>query len=146
MTTTTIKLLDAWKLAKGLTSDRQAALALGVVAQAVSKWRNGQAHAAPPHAAKMAHDLGWDGLRTLAAIEAERAVDGETKRAWLRLAGKALSVAVLTFAGLGAALLPAPASAASEGVLLRSSYNSVSYVRRWLRRRLAVFTYRPAVC
>jgi transposase-like protein len=146
MPSTTLQLLDAWKRLKGITSDNQAALALGVQRQALSKWRNDGSHASPPLAARMAHDLGWDGLRTLAAIEADRAIDADTKKAWLRLAGKALSSALLAFAGLGAALLPAPASAASEGGSVRSSDNSVSYVRRWLRRRRVWgIYYRPAV-
>ena len=93
--TTTNRLLDAWKLELGITSDNQAAIRLGVNRSAVSSWRSGVRHASPALAARMAHDLKWDGLRTLAAIEAERAVDSETKKAWLKLAGKALSVALL---------------------------------------------------
>ena len=113
--TTTNRLLDAWKLELGITSDNQAAIRLGVNRSAVSSWRSGVRHASPALAARMAHDLKWDGLRTLAAIEAERAVDSETKKAWLKLAGKALSVALLAILGLGTATLPAPASAASQG-------------------------------
>lgn len=134
MPSTTLQLLDAWKRLKGITSDNQAALALGVQRQALSKWRNDGSHASPPLAARMAHDLGWDGLRTLAAIEADRAIDSDTKKAWLRLAGKALSVALAALLALGATALPEKALAASEGGSVRSADNLYLMFRRWLSR------------
>jgi hypothetical protein len=98
MATTTITLLDAWKRAKGITSDNQAAIALGVGRAAVSSWRGAIKQASPPLAARMARELGLDELKILAAIEGERAIDAETRRTWTRLAGKALAIALITLA------------------------------------------------
>jgi transcriptional regulator with XRE-family HTH domain len=137
MTTATIELLDAWKAAQGITSDNQAALALGVVRQAISKWRNGQAHPAPPFAARMAKDLGRDELATLAAIEADRAIDGDTKRTWSRLARKRLGVALLALAAVGAPTLPGRVLAASQAVTGGSAAGMYIMFRsrRWSGRR-----------
>lgn len=92
--TTSVKLLDAWKAKKGMTSDNQAAITLGVSRSAVSAWRKGTGHASPTYAARMATDLGLDELRVLASIEADRAYNGDDRRVWQRH-GKAAFMALL---------------------------------------------------
>lgn len=134
--TTTIKLLDAWKTKKGMPSDNQAAIALGISRTAVSKWRKGEQHASAAFAAQMAKDLGLDELSVLAAIEADRARDGNDRRVWQRH-GRSAFMALLVGLSLG---LP-QARAAGDLQRLGSSPSQMSQnhplceVPRWTRRR-----------
>lgn len=95
--TTTANLLDAWKKVRGLRTDTDAAKALGLRHSAVANWRSGRAHANAPAAAKMAEECGLDALRILAAIEADRSHDADTRRVWSRF-GKGAFVALLMLA------------------------------------------------
>lgn len=97
---TTTHLLDKWKAKKGLDSDYKAAKAMGVTTPTISNWRTGRSHARPSLAAKMARDLGMDELTVLAAIEADRAHEGEDRRVWQRH-GKAAFMALLVGVSLG---------------------------------------------
>lgn len=92
--TTTVRLLDAWKAKKGIDSDYKAAQELGVSRGTPSNWRNGQSHARPALAARMAQDLGLDDLQAMAAVEADRSHDGNDRRAWQRH-GRALFAALV---------------------------------------------------
>lgn len=89
---TTSLLLDAWKAARAIKTDTEAAEKLGLSGSgAVSNWRTGRSHAAPAVAAKMAKEAGWPELETLAAIEADR-TKGEDSRTWRRLAARAMPI------------------------------------------------------
>lgn len=109
--TTTVRLLDAWKVKKGIDTDYKAAKALGVSNGTPANWRHMRSHAKPSLAAKMAKDLGMDELGILAAIEADRAHNGDDRRVWQRF-GKgafvALVLAVSPVSPLRAAQAPAP--------------------------------------
>lgn len=93
--TTTVRLLDAWKAKKAITSDNQAALALKISRASVSGWRLGKSHAKPSHAAVMAKELGLDELSVLAAIEADRAHEGDDRRVWQKHGRAAFMALVL---------------------------------------------------
>jgi hypothetical protein len=100
--TTTQELLGRWKARQGHANDSEAARALGVRPSAVNHWKQGNAHANPVAAARMAEDLGLDVLSILASIEADRAHDGDTRRVWARFgkgAFMALVVAAATASG-----------------------------------------------
>ena len=109
--TTTIKLLDAWKSHRLIVSDNAASIALGVKRQTISSWRHGKAHASPAFASKMATELKLDELSVLAAIEADRAYDGDDRRVWQRH-GRAAFMALLLGVSLG--LLPSQPGHASQ--------------------------------
>lgn len=129
MDTTTVRLLDAYKGQKGIQSDSEVAVRLGVVKQAVSKWRRGTAHASPVLAAEMAEQIGMDVLGVLASIEADRALDTATRRLWARF-GKGAFMALLV--GLAvAAPAPAPALAPASSVA-----DVTGHYAKWRRRRL----------
>ena len=106
--TTTVKLLDAWKTKRQITSDNAAAIALGIKRQTISSWRHGRSHANPATADTMASDLGLDALRVLAAIEADRAYTGEDRRVWQKH-GRSAFMALLL--GLSVGLPPGAAKA-----------------------------------
>ncbi|MGE8281340.1 MAG: hypothetical protein ACN6O2_12990 [Stenotrophomonas sp.] len=79
---TTVKLLDQWKAKTSTESDYKAAKTLGITQSTISGWRHGRSHAKPALAARMAKDLGLDEMAVLAAIEADRAHDGDDRRTW----------------------------------------------------------------
>ncbi|MDG2518414.1 hypothetical protein [Lysobacter soli] len=110
--TSTIKLLDQWKAAKGITSDNAAALALEVSRQAASRWRNGLAQAEPHTIARMAREIGQDAGAWMALVEAERAKSAEDRKAWIALArqlGAAAAIACF-------AVMPLLSQAASSAM------------------------------
>jgi len=67
----TFKLFERWKTHKGFKSERQAALALGISAQAVNVWKDGK-NGEPEYIEKMAHDLGEDPVKTILEAYAEQ--------------------------------------------------------------------------
>jgi len=79
---TTVRLLDQWKTKTSTESDYKAAKTLGITQSTISGWRHGRSHAKPALAARMARDLGLDEMAVLAAIEADRAHDGDDRRTW----------------------------------------------------------------
>ena len=111
--TTTQALLARWKAAKGYDTDAAAGRALKVTRAAVNNWQMGVSHANPASAARMALDLNLDALAILAAIEADRARDPESRRVWARY-GKGIFMALaLTLAST--APVPKTAQAAQMG-------------------------------
>src|SRR6185312_7105599 len=90
-----IVLLDKYKKARAITSDNACATSLGVSRQAVSKWRNGENHPDADVVEKMCDATGENIARWMPLIEAERARSPGARRAWLRLAQIAASVAVI---------------------------------------------------
>lgn len=79
-------LIDRWKKKRNIESDNQAALALGVAKQAVSKWRNDQASPEVTTIEKMAVDLGLNPIAAVANVNAERGSNEEVKAFWGRVA------------------------------------------------------------
>lgn len=113
----TINLLDKYKKACSLASDNACAIALGVSRQAVSKWRHGENHPEADAIERMCLATGEATAKWLPLIEADRARTPEARKAWLRLAQVAASIAITV--GLSIA---APSTAhASEGF---SAHNS----------------------
>ena len=106
--TATVALLDAWKSKRGVTSDNQAALALGISRQAVSRYRHGKAHADVEIAAKMAEELGLEVIEILAAIQADREIRPQAQAIWRRYGKPAffslLAGALVTVGGPGEVL------------------------------------------
>lgn len=89
--TTTVRLLDAWKLKKGISSDHEAWQVLKLSGQsAISNWRMRRSHAEPVIAAKMAREIGASVEYVLMSIEADRATRQATKSLWNSLALKAI--------------------------------------------------------
>jgi len=117
MENTTVRLLDAWKAARKIPNDSQAAETLGVSRAAVSRWRSAGAHADAPFAEKMAKDLGLEVLPVLAAIEADRATREDARKTWARY-GRGAFIAVCMMAG---SLAPAVSEAEwNESSIMRS--------------------------
>lgn len=108
--TTTTRLLDRWKAARGITSDNAAAQALGISRQAVSRYRKGAAQADVEIAARMAEDLGLDTLGTLAAIQADRETRPGAAAVWRRY-GKGAFMALALGLSVG---LSSPGNAMRE--------------------------------
>ncbi|MBD9377924.1 hypothetical protein [Pseudoxanthomonas sp. PXM04] len=100
MESTTVRLLDAWKAKHAIESDYAAAKELGVTHGTPSNWRAGRSHAKAALAARMARDLGLEELAVLAAIEADRAHEGEDRRVWQRH-GRAAFMALLLGLSVG---------------------------------------------
>jgi hypothetical protein len=98
--TTTTRLLDAWKAKKGLDTDYKAAKAMRVTSATIANWRHARSHARPALAALMARDLDMNELHVLAAIEADRAHDGDDRRVWQKH-GRGAFIALLMGASLG---------------------------------------------
>lgn len=88
----TTDLLDGYKKARNITSDNACAGALNVTRQAVSKWRNGEAHPDADSVARMCEASGESVARWLPLIEAERARNPEARKVWLRLAQMAAAI------------------------------------------------------
>lgn len=135
--TVTAVLLERWKEAKGITSDRQAGLALGVSHTAVQKWKDhGNATAAIIE--KMARDLGHNDREIAVMLfesmaEAANA-DAESRKTLERLAKKVRTLALTAVAVLASSsLFPAPAKARALG--FEEVRGSIHYanLRRWLR-------------
>jgi transcriptional regulator with XRE-family HTH domain len=84
----TTALVDRWKTAKGVTSDRQAAKLLGITPAAVSNYRNGVSHADAGVLIRMATDLGLDPTGYVLAVQAERTTTLKTKMALQKLAAR----------------------------------------------------------
>lgn len=104
---TTQALLERWKLKKGFSNNSEVARALKVRPSAVSHWQTGRAHANPAVAAKMAEECGLDVLPILAAVEADRAHEPDTRRIWARY-GKGAFIALLMLSGTVVAHPPPP--------------------------------------
>ena len=88
------ELLHAWMSKRNHRSQSDAAKDLGVRPSAVNNWLQGVSHPKPAIAARMARDVGWDELKTLADLEAERC-KGEDARVWKRLASAAVLCLVI---------------------------------------------------
>ena len=134
------ELLHAWMSKRNHRSQSDAAKDLGVRPSAVNNWLQGVSHPKPAIAARMARDVGWDELKTLADLEAERC-KGEDARVWKRLA----SAAVLCLA------VGMPYSAKAEPLnpiyIMRSSRRkaAVYWLRqRWGSLRLLMTCFHPA--
>ena len=135
--TVTALLLDRWKSVRAITSDRQAAIALGVSHTAIQKWRDaGNATAAIIE--RMARDLGHTEQEIAVLLfesmaEAANA-DADSRRTYERLARKVQALALMAVAVLVSSSFPAasearvPGHEASEAVFIMRS------AARWLRR------------
>lgn len=116
----TARLLDAWKVHKGIDTDFQASKALKISHATISNWRAKRSHAAPALAGKMAKDLDENVALWCAAIEVERAHNADDRRVWeqiLRQLTAAVAVLVLT---LGT--MPWQAIAAGKPLISKGEY------------------------
>lgn len=84
----TYELFSAWKAKKGLNSDNQGALALGVTRMAASAWKNGR-NAEVPLIIKMAKEIGENEQAWTLQVLAERST-GEERRAIEKMARQLL--------------------------------------------------------
>ena len=78
-------LLDQYKQAKGLTSDYQAAAALGITAQTLSKWRKRGGGMETGLVLAIAEEIGLEPLKTLMEMELPRARSEQARLALLRI-------------------------------------------------------------
>ncbi|MCD9096535.1 hypothetical protein [Luteimonas fraxinea] len=123
---TTVRLLDGWKMKKGIVSDHEAWQVLKLSGQsAISNWRMGRSHAEPLVAARMAKDIGMSVAEILMNIEGDRAKRQAIKSLWYTLAVSARSAAAIALVAAVLPLLPAQASTQSESshamYIMRSS-------------------------
>ncbi|MCZ8317470.1 MAG: hypothetical protein O9303_01405 [Silanimonas sp.] len=142
--TITARLLDRWKEAKGITSDRQAALALGVSHALPAHWRNGKnAHAAIIEG--MARDLGHNDREIAAMLfesMAESAhADADSRKTFERLAKKVRTLALTAVAVLASSSFPAPSHARAHGYeeagavfIMRTFYRRPRWANLFTRR------------
>ena len=100
---TTVRLLNRWKVSKHIESDYRAAATLKISPSTISGWRKGRSHAAPSLAARMAEESSLDVLSVLAAIEADRAHQGNDRRVWQKF-GREAFTALMTVGLLVTAL------------------------------------------
>jgi transcriptional regulator with XRE-family HTH domain len=114
---TTVEYLDAVKIRLDLPSDYAAAKALGVTRAAVSKYRLGNAFFDDTTALRVAEILDIQPFEVIAAANAERARDSETRSLWERAWGKAVgatAAATLTVCAVGLSVVPTPSQAAQK--------------------------------
>lgn len=95
---TTREFLAAVRVARGLTSDYQLARALGITTAAVSQLQAQKAFLGETTALKVAVILGIDPAHVLATVAAERARDGEVKKAWQRAAAATAALVLVQLA------------------------------------------------
>jgi predicted hydrolase (HD superfamily) len=115
--TVTASLLERWKKAKEIGSDRQAAIALGVSHTAVQKWKDhGNASAAVIE--RMARDLGYQdkeiAVLLFESMSEAQAGDAESRKTFERLAKKVKALAVT--AALLVSMHYAPTSSAVDSI------------------------------
>lgn len=109
---TTVEYLDEVKARLDLPSDYAAAKVLQVTPSAISKYRLGRAHFDDTTCLRVAEILGIAPFEVIAAANAERSRDTQTRRLWENAWGKATGAAVTTaFAAciVGLAAAPSPA-------------------------------------
>lgn len=94
---TTTQYLDAVKVIRGISSDRELSRNLGWNRSTISAYREGRSHLNNEHALQLAEILGRNPLELIGAAEAERAKTEEKKVYWASLVKK--------FAGVTAALI-----------------------------------------
>lgn len=117
METTTVLLLDRFKALKGFGSDNQVAVDLGLSRATVSGWRHGKSHAEPVTVEKLAVFLGLDVLSVLAAVEADRAKNEQTRRLWSRYGKGAFMALAMGLSTLGTVAIanPNPGNLGEDG-------------------------------
>ncbi|MDN7873884.1 DUF3693 domain-containing protein [Burkholderia aenigmatica] len=109
----TIEYLDAVKTVLNLPSDYAAAKHLHVTRAAVSRYRNGDGAFDDTTALRVAEILDVDPLEVIAAANAERARDDETRRLWERAWGKVTGVTVASALVVGLTVAPSVAESAT---------------------------------
>ncbi|AOJ83804.1 hypothetical protein WS86_24565 [Burkholderia savannae] len=110
---TTVEYLDAIKSRLNLPSDYAIAKALGLTRAAVSKQRLGHSVFDDTTALRVAEILDVDPMEVIAAANAERARDEATRRLWERAWGKVTGATVAVALTMGAGLSAAPSVAES---------------------------------
>ncbi|MGN6482529.1 hypothetical protein [Luteibacter sp.] len=114
----TIKLLDRYKEVCSLTSDNQAAIALGVSRATTSAWRKERNHAEPESVSAMAKAIGLDADEWVLRVQADREAMVNPKRAqvWLRCAQRISGTAAAITLTFGLAVYTStPNSPGSDG-------------------------------
>ena len=110
---TTVEYLDAVKAKLDLPSDYAAAKHLRVTRAAVSRYRGGDGTFDDTTAVRVAEILGVDPMELIAAMNAERARDDETRALWERLWGKVTGVTVASALVVGLSVAPSVANSAT---------------------------------
>lgn len=110
MQTTTTKLIDAYKKARGIRSDRQLCAALGIGSGNAARYRNGRTMDEET-AMKVCEALGIDPGPTLANLAADREISPRVAREWRRIA-KTLGASAMGLTAMLINLADAPLSAA----------------------------------
>lgn len=110
---TTVEYLDAIKARLNLPSDYAVAKALHLTRAAVSKQRLGHNVFDDTTALRVAEILDVDPMEVIAAANAERARDDETRRLWERAWGKVTGVTVASALVVGLSVAPSVAESAT---------------------------------
>jgi hypothetical protein len=132
----TYNLFKRWKAQKNFKSDRQAALALGISAQAVNVWKDG-ANGEPEYIVKMANELGESPVRTVLEAYAEQK-KGDSAKVLMKLSKQFGVIAVVLITGFFA-IAPQTAQASVESISHIPLWN-VYYVKvKRALRRMASF-------
>jgi transcriptional regulator with XRE-family HTH domain len=135
------QLIDAVKLARGLTHDTEVAEAIGVNKTAISQWKNGHGSPMPEERvlqlcelARIADPAPW-----LAGVHADGVKDAQAKKQWESLLDRlrpSVATAMLGVVLLGTFALPPPTNA---GSLTETGYRHYAKWRKKLRRAFAAF-------
>ncbi|UEP45627.1 DUF3693 domain-containing protein [Burkholderia sp. B21-005] len=113
---TTLEYLDAVREKLDLPSDYAAAKHLHVTRAAVSRYRQGDATFDDTTALRVAAILDIDPMEVIAAVNAERARDDETRSLWETAWGKVTGATVATALIAGVSLSAAPSVANSATI------------------------------
>lgn len=127
---TTIQYLDAIKEALDLPSDYAAAKHLHVTRAAVSRYRNGEGAFDDTTALRVAEILGIEPMEVIAAANAERARDEETRHLWERAWGKVTGATAVVVIAAGIGLSAAPSTAKASPVRNAGSVYLMSNIVR----------------
>ncbi|WP_186082820.1 DUF3693 domain-containing protein [Burkholderia gladioli] len=112
---TTVEYLDEVKARHDLPSDYAASKALGVTPSAISKYRLGRAYFDDLTALRVAELLDINPLEVIAAANADRARDTDTRKVWENVWGKATGAVATAVLAAGVITAAAPSTAkASE--------------------------------
>lgn len=135
------KLLDRCMEIRSLKNDTALGVALGVSRQAVSGWRHGERFPDAMVCARISDITGEPLARVLGIVGEARALSGDEKKVWRRLA----QTAVFALAAVGLTGAPQPSYADDAGTYAQR--NALYIMRNWWRSLRRVFsTNRREIC
>lgn len=132
----TQSILDATRVAYGVSSDYKLADSLGVTTSVVYHWRAGKGYPSDENALQIAQILDVDPLYVMAVFHREREPNARIKRTWARLARVAkrgLAAVYIIILG-SASMAPSPAAVSLQAAQAQVTIYTLYALRRRLRR------------